>query len=184
MHQLRDIITQPLYDTAMVAPGSTEFFAVPVGQGTTRFGVGAKHFGDTNMFLSGQVPAGQQFIISSIYAEPLGAPVEAGSVIELTIRSKIFLKIPTTRAAVALTVADAHAHRADQLLELIRGVDPAARAMLLGSIPGVTIGFDLASRALVLGANDHLGVRLVMPEDAPPRVVRIYLNGQLGRPVQ
>lgn len=57
-----EAITQTLYDyQAYPALGQTQltFFAVPVGQG-------GKTLEDTNMTLAGQLPANQQFLITSV----------------------------------------------------------------------------------------------------------------------
>lgn len=59
--QVQDLITQPLYDTGTVATSATTkitFFQVQVGAGTTNFGSGGKTLTDTNLTLSGQIPAG------------------------------------------------------------------------------------------------------------------------------
>lgn len=63
-----EAITNTLYDsTSYAAAGQTQlsFFANPVGQGTG-FGGGAKTYSDTNMTLSGQLPANQEFLVQSI----------------------------------------------------------------------------------------------------------------------
>jgi hypothetical protein len=178
-------ITQPLYDTARVGPGTTAFFGEPVGYGRTVFGDGPKHYGDTNMFLSHQMPlvAGWAFVMRGIVAEPLGGPIPAGAAIELVLGAKTYLTIPATRAALSLTVTESQAVRAERLIEMVQGVDPSAFAMLLGSVPGVSIGFDLV-QPYALKASIFFVVRVVMPTDAPANIVRIYLNGGMGRSVQ
>lgn len=77
-----EFTTQSLYDSiAYPAAGlaSAAFFTQQVGQGTG-FGGGVKTLSDTNMRLSGQLPAGQMFIVSSIEVliQPTTPTVTAG----------------------------------------------------------------------------------------------------------
>lgn len=58
-----------LYDSNQyLAAGHTQlaFFALPVGQGTSWVGSGAKNLSDTNMNLAGQMPANQEFLVESV----------------------------------------------------------------------------------------------------------------------
>ncbi len=60
----RNVLTQPLYDSATVATSGTtklSFFTVPVSQGTTAFGSGVKTFVDTNLRQASQLPSGWGF---------------------------------------------------------------------------------------------------------------------------
>lgn len=63
-----EFTTQSLYDSApypAAGVASLSFFTQQIGQGTG-FGGGTKTLSDTNMRLSGQLSAGQMFIISSV----------------------------------------------------------------------------------------------------------------------
>jgi len=62
-----EVITQSLYDSAAYAAAGVQslvFFQNGIGAGTG-FGGGAKTLSDTNMQMSGQLPAGMCFIITS-----------------------------------------------------------------------------------------------------------------------
>lgn len=64
----KEVIREPLYDTlnyAIAGQTSLNFFAVPMGQGTSVFG-GTKTYNDTNMDIAGSLPAGKDFLIESI----------------------------------------------------------------------------------------------------------------------
>lgn len=187
---LHERITQPLYDTARFRGNSiTGLFDTPVGQGTTCFGTGAKHFGDTNMYNAGQLPAGQKFIIESIVAEPLDrawdGPGLAGATLDLRLGTKTYLNIPVTRARATVTLRPGDVDAAMHVIEALRTVHPSALTMLLGSMPGVAVGFDLAGNTLTIVAGEHFMVELHVPDTFKGSgVVRIYLNGHLARMVQ
>jgi len=182
-YELTDNLTQPLYDTGIIMPdGRSDLFTKPVGQGTTLFGAGPKHFGDTNMFLSGQLPAGYKYEIRSLFLEPIGEHFAVGSTLELIIGAKSFLTIPTSRAHVSLVVTERNAIEAMRVAELLKGVAPSATAMLLAMMPGLSFGFDLEHRKLHLWGSERFAVRIQTA--TPGSVVRVYLNGNLSRMVQ
>lgn len=77
---------------------------------------------------------------------------------------------------------------ADSVLRSLKDVHPSATSMLLGMVPGIGFGYSLEDRKLRIGGNHHLEVALRIPEMLTPfgdqRVIRVYLNGELYRPVQ
>jgi hypothetical protein len=67
-----EAIRQSLYDSQQyVAAGSTNlsFFNIPLGQGTSWTGTGAKNLEDTNMQLAGQLPQNNAMLVQSIEVE-------------------------------------------------------------------------------------------------------------------
>jgi hypothetical protein len=173
-----------------LVPGMrTYFFQNPVGQGSTLFGSGPKHFGDTNMYLQGQMPAGWTFVVRSLYVEPLDdswyGTALAGAAIEFIIGAKRFLEIPYQRARCSLVVTPEMMGTAFRMVDELKLVAPQAIPMLLGSMPGISFGFDLEGRNLWISAGEHFNVEVMTPDSAAGKgPVRIYLNGTMGRSVQ
>jgi hypothetical protein len=186
---ISDRLCQPLYDTVKVTGGvGVDFFSVPVGQGETVFGFGPKHFGDTNMYLQRQMPAGWQFRMRSLYIEPIGDAWSGsslvGTAIDFRIGPRNYLTIPYERARVSLMVTQDMADTTARILDELKSIAPAALPMLLGSMPGVSFGFDLEGRHLIIRDGEPFSVRL-MPCSTGEGVnsegpVRVYLNGELG----
>lgn len=157
---VRDVLTQPLYDTARCEPGRrTVFFAVPVGMGQTLFGAGPKHFGDTNQFLPNQLPAGWQFSVDGLYLEVLDLPecpynlaALAGAVAHLRIGARRYLNLPATALRASLEITGGGAEAARDIADQLAGIAPAALPMVLGprgrahlperhpAVPGLTHG--------------------------------------------
>lgn len=117
MNDILDVIVEPRYDTnTILAAGALTltYFTVPVGQGLSNFaGAGvAKSYSDTNMELSGQLPAGYNFVVLGFRVMPafivgnaLGAAMIAGEitdantwswggVLTFTIGAKPYLRTP------------------------------------------------------------------------------------------
>lgn len=64
-----EAVRQRLYDSVQYpTAGATNlsFFSLPIGQGTSWTGSGAKNESDTNMTLAGQLPANQWFLVQSM----------------------------------------------------------------------------------------------------------------------
>lgn len=86
-----EAITQTLYDYTTYAVGgqsTLNFFANPIGQGTTSHpgSTGPKTKADTNMSIAGSLPTGQYFVIESIeiHMLPSTPPASFGAVAALT----------------------------------------------------------------------------------------------------
>lgn len=200
-NQVNDVLTQPLYDTVIAHPGrSTTLFVDPVGRGASCFGDGLKHYGDTNMFLSAQLPAGYNFRVRSVYVEPIetpglaGAPWPglAGAALEFVIGVKSYLTIPVSRARVCLPIFATSIRQVSDIVNTLREVHPSAHPMVLAMTPGFVLGFDVSERQLELRQAENFTAHLRLPpynpalpaSDALPVKVRVYLNGILYRPIQ
>jgi hypothetical protein len=105
-----DRVTQPLYDSGLVATTLTTkitFFSQPIGTGTTSFGAGVKTLTDTNLVLQSQIPAGWRHECKAISL--VGWSVAATQMIDLqtalqgsfiqvkTGGNKIWLELPAKR---------------------------------------------------------------------------------------
>lgn len=185
MAVLMDRISQPVYDAMRCDAGVRNFlFSIPVGQGRTMFGSGPKHFGDTNMYIAGQLPAGWTMSVGSVVVETLQeerARDLIGAALRLFVGPTNFLTIPVNRCRASLVVTPEHAIGRAQLAELVRGVAPAALPMLLGSIPGLAYGFTL-ERELLITPTQNFSVEVHLPTGSAE--LRVYLCGILGRLVQ
>ena len=184
---LQDVIAQPLYDTVTLpAVGATKltFFAVPLGQGTTSFGTGAKHLGDTNMDLAGQLPSGFGFKMMGIrLATPwnflnIDAAIYInGAVLRLFIGAKEFLKVP------ARTIPAGNG-------PFITGTGVAAvgQTAFNSGWPSMQNGFAIGRKPLDLGPTENFQATLEWQGgvQAISALVPLtmYLDGFLGRPVQ
>lgn len=196
---LCDVTVQPLYDTVRLYPGKTEsLFVIPVGAGETCFGEGPKHWGDTNMFIGSQMPAGYEFKLRTIYVEPLAgvhpgdepapwAVSLAGTALELIIGCKRFLTIPVSRARAVVNVSSGTVALVHDVARMLRDVHPTAHPLALSMMPGFVLGFDLSERAFVFRSSENFAVQLRSPRgpvSTLPITLRVYLNGIMYRPVQ
>jgi hypothetical protein len=186
---LRDTIAQPLYDTVpLAAAGATKltFFAVPLGQGTTAFGTGAKHLGDTNMDLAGQLAAGYAFQLQGFrFALPWNIPIADlilafnGAVFRFFVGSKPFLQVPLR------TVPSGNG----AFVSTNAGSTATANvASGTSGWPSMQNGFSIGRKPLILGATENFQVTLEwqggVQAISAQTFITIYLDGYLGRPVQ
>ena len=125
-------------------------------------------------------------MLRSLYLEPIGdVGYLAGAALELVIGVKRFLEIPYSRARCSLVVTPLMMNTAALIADDLKRVAPAAIPMLLGSMPGVSLGFDLEGRNLELRTAEVFSVRVTTPTTATGEgAVRIYLNGEMGRLTQ
>jgi hypothetical protein len=193
-YEIQDSLCQPIYDTVNVVSGvGVDFFSIPVGQGETMFGVGPKHFGDTNMYLRSQMPAGWEFRMRSLYVEPLAdawpGSTLVGTAIDFRIGTTNFLTIPYERARCSLMVTQDMADTTARILYELKAIAPMAIPMLLGTMPGVSFGFDLEGRQPIIRQGELFFVRFMTPRNPGEGTnpiegpIRIYLNGELRRPI-
>lgn len=155
---IRDALHWWVYDTVKVVGGHARLFEVPEHQAdsVSLFGPGMKSRAETNMDLSGQIPAGWILVVSRIVFEPVAEwPLAAMSatLLRLIIGSKTFVEIPAVWAFP------------------VRGMSSEASGYQLG-------------RPLALHGSERFMVELQGPSDAPDRVARVSLGPELGRPVQ
>ena len=164
--QYRDVLVQPLYDSAELFPGdSPRLFVEPRGQGSSVFVKGPKTGADTNMNLSGQLPAGYWFSCSGIECEALRDTPRRmleGVVLEFIIASKPFVTLPASRASCRLTE------------------DEIARGWML---PGMKFEHSIAKKPLDLGPTCPWYVQATSVASGVV-VLRVALNGYLYRPVE
>lgn len=184
-----DNVAQPLYDTvALPAAGATKltFFAVPLGQGTTAFGAGAKHLGDTNMTLASQLPAAFAFSLRGFrLAVPWNIPVADlilafnGAVFRFFVGAKEFLTVP------ARTLPSGNG----AFISTNAGSTAAANvATATSGWPSMQNGFAIGLKPLPLGPTENFfatlewqgGVQAISAQT----FVTIYLDGYLTRPAQ
>lgn len=186
---ITDSIAQPLYDTvALPAGGATKltFFAVPLGQGTTAFGTGAKHLGDTNMDLAGQLPAGFAFQLNGFRLMfPWNVPAVDvllginGAAFRFFVGAKEFLRVP------ARTIPSGNG----PFQTTNAGSTAAANVNSATSgWPSMQNSFGIGRKALFLGAAENFQVTLEwqggVQAISAQTFVTVVLDGYLGRPVQ
>jgi hypothetical protein len=203
MRQISDFldeIVEPRYDTNVIpAAGTTllTFFANPVGQGVGVYqqagGTNPKTLADTNMDLSGQLPAGYNFVVLGFRIAPSLdiTPADAqfalnGAVFTFTIGSKPFLRIParTIPAGQGVTGFAATTVAATTV-----------NAATLG-FPALSNGYSIARKPLMLAQTQNFqatltwpgGVRAVTTADATSHLaglpITVFLDGYLKRIVQ
>jgi hypothetical protein len=184
---ITDLIVQPLYDTvAIPMAGSTllTFFQVPIGQGTTVFGAGAKHLGDTNMNLAGQLPAGFAFQINGfrmmfswnvVFAD-IQVVVNA-AVFRFSVGQKDFLQVP----ARTLPSGNGPFYSGN----ITAG---AAVALVTSGWPHMGNNFGIKGKPLILNSTENFAAILQWQGGVQAlsaiTPVTIVLDGYLGRPVQ
>jgi hypothetical protein len=185
---LVDTIAQPLYDTvAIPAAGSTRltFFAIPLGQGTTALGgAAAKHLGDTNMDLAGQLPSGFAFQIQGFRLAMLWNASNVDAQIALNaaafrffVGAKEFLRVP------ARTIPAGNG-------PFISGTGVAAvtQTAFNSGWPSMQNGFSIGRKPVTLGPTENFSITLEWQGGAQALAVAmpitIYIDGYLGRPVQ
>lgn len=186
-----DIIAQPLYDSAtLAAAGQTQltFFSLPIGQGTTSFGAGAKTLRDTNMRLAGQIPAGFFFTLKGfrIAWSNIMTSVDAqvalnAAVFVFTVASKPFLEVP------ANTIPGGNGL-------FWSGTQVAAsqtantQAYPVNGWPSMQNGFAVGQKPLPIDPSMNFSCQLLWPGGVQAisanTGVSIYLDGILKRPVQ
>lgn len=184
---LQDVIAQPLYDTvALPMAGATKltFFTVPLGQGTTSFGAGAKHLGDTNMDLAGQLPAGFAFNVQGFrLAFPWNFPPPDlqiainGAAFRFFVGAKEFLRVP------ARTIPSGNG-------PWVGGTQAAGATQVVATSgwPTMQNGFAIGKKSLYLNATENFSATLEwqggVQAISAQTFITIYLDGYLGRPVQ
>jgi len=187
VQEIRDVIAEPRYDTVSIPmAGSTllTFFAVPLGQGTTSFGTGAKHPGDTNMELAGQLPNPYTFTVLgfrlmfpwNIIVGDLQVAIN-GAVFTLVIGAKTFLRVP------ARTIPAGNG-------PFMGGGITASgtSAVLTNGWPSMQNGFSIGKKPLVLSPTENFQITLTWPggvqtlSAAVPAT--IFIDGLLRRGAQ
>lgn len=182
-----DNVAQPLYDTvALPMAGATKltFFAVPLGQGTTAFGAGAKHLGDTNMTLASQLASGFAFSLRGFrLAFPWNFPIPDlqiainGAVFRFFVGAKEFLTVP------GRTLPSGNG-------PFISGTGVAATTQTGGTSgwPSMQNGFAIGMKPLPLGPTENFFATLEwqggLQAISAQTFITIYLDGYLTRPAQ
>lgn len=150
-------IRQSLYDSLpypIAGATSLSFFSNPIGQGTTVQGVGiagtaAKSLSDTNMTLSGQLPANQEFLVQSI--EVLFFP----STLHVTAAAQLPARLTSTTAAqvAPVLVNDEWIFRKSGNLQFVIGSKPYLQEAPLQRFPGKTQFGVTGAMTAALGAT-------------------------------
>jgi hypothetical protein len=186
---LRDSIAQPLYDTvALPAAGATKltFFALPLGQGTTAFGTGAKHLGDTNMDLAGQLAAGFAFQVMGFrlmfpWNLPLADLIIAinGAAFRFFVGAKEFLRVP------ARTIPSGNGPFISTNAGSTATVNVAAGT---SGWPSMQNAFAVGRKPLFMIATENFSVTMEwqggVQAISAQTFLTVVLDGFLGRPVQ
>lgn len=182
-----DVIAQPLYDSATLATGGQTqltFFSLPIGQGTTNFGAGAKTLRDTNMRLAGQIPAGYSFKLlgfrwawsNKIVAADAQLAVDA-AVFVFSVASKAFLEVP------ANTIPGGNGNFFSG-----SNVAAATAAAITNGWPTMQNGFAVGSKPLTIDPSMNFSVTMIWPGGVQAITtatgITVYLDGILKRPVQ
>jgi hypothetical protein len=184
---LIDTIAQPLYDTVVLPmAGATKltFFALPLGQGTTAFGTGAKHLGDTNMDLAGQLPSGFAFQIQGFrLATPwnflnIDAAVYInGAAFRFFVGAKEFLRVP------ARTIPAGNGSWISGT-----GVAAVGQTSFNSGWPSMQNGFSIGRKPVTLGPTENFSITLEWQGGVQALSalvpLTVYVDGYLGRPVQ
>lgn len=194
---IRDNIAQPLYDTVLVATGTTlaTFFQVPVGQGIDPWNAvgvtSAKTLAATNMDLAGQLPAGYSFQLNGFrIAFPWNVTqadisgVLNAAVFQFQVGSKPFLTVPVTTVPSGNGPFGFYSQAA-----------AATAAIVTSGYPTMQNGFAIGRKPLMLGSTENFVARILWPANTPTVTttgfqtasnlpIRVYLDGYLSRPVQ
>lgn len=146
-----EAVKQSLYDfTAYAAAGQTQltFFALPVGQG-------GKTLSDTNMTLAGQLPANQEFLVTSV------------EVVFLPTVPAVAADNPAAQGAkaVANLVNDVYKFYRTGNLTLTIGSKPYLQEAPLGRFPAKT-KFDLSAAVALAGEVADANSRVVYAQSA------------------
>jgi hypothetical protein len=155
---LMDVIPHVLWDS-IISPGV--LFRVPLGQGESVWGAGAKTLADTNMDLGEQLPEGWVFKIKEMRAEavpPTDPRDLIGVVLRFVIASKIYVQTPADQAAVHWRIQE-------------------TPGMVF---PWFEYGINFASHPLTVN-KERIAV---LVDGRPGRALRVSLHGQLSRPCQ
>lgn len=194
--QLLDVNVQPLYDTqTILAAGalSLTYFQAPIGAGQSNFAAAGvtKSLADTNMTLAGQLPAGYNFRVLGIRAQPMfsmnaadAARWSIGGVLRFTIASKDYLQLP-------LDTVPAGAGPYGFFTQAMA----ANQSVAAHGFPSLGNAYVIGKKPLELSATQNFVVTLQWPalvtvtSTVPTQVaaglpVRIYLDGFYYRPVQ
>ena len=202
--QVVDVIVQPLYDTLNIVAAGTlllNYFATPLGQGQSAFAAAgvAKSISDTNMQLAGQLSAGYNFDLLGFRIQPsfnigviaAGALVNDattwsfGGVFTFTIASKIYCQVPIDTVPAGMGVTG------------FATTTTAATGQSAQShgVPHISNSFTIGKKALRLSQSQTFNATLSWPIVVPNTSVtptaaadgipvRVYLDGNLIRPVQ
>jgi hypothetical protein len=193
-----DVIVEPRYDTATIpAAGSAllTYFANPIGQGQTNFGAAGitKNLADTNMDLSGQLPAGYNFVLLGFRLAPTWNITQPdtqlafnGCVFTFTIGSKPYLRVPAT------TIPAGNGPYSGSST-----IAAGANTQVSGNgIPVLVNSYSIARKPLELLQTQNFQAALTWPSGVQAVTttlpgqpvaglpVRIYLDGYLKRRVQ
>ena len=197
--QVVDVIVQPLYDTNTIpAAGSLNlaYFQAPIGAGVGNFGAAAavKTIADTNMRLAGQLSSGYNFDLKGFRVQPAftmtgtdGRNWSVGGVFTFTIASKDYLQVPLDTIPAGMGPAGYGSGFDAATVGTNRGVSHGA--------PHISNGYTIGKQPLRLSQTQNFFVTLtwvalspvtstVPTQPAAGLPVRVYLDGDLIRPVQ
>jgi hypothetical protein len=186
---IRDSIAQPLYDTVpLPAAGATKltFFALPLGQGTTAFGTGAKHLGDTNMDLAGQLASGFAFQLNGFRLMfPWNIPAADvllainGAAFRFFVGAKEFLRVPARTIPSGngpFQTSNAGSTAATNVNSATSGWPSMQNAFAIGRKPL----YMIATENFSVTIEWQGGVQAISAQT----FLTVVLDGYLGRPVQ
>lgn len=190
-----DVITQPLYDTVVAVTGSVTltFFQNPVGAGVGAFGGAgvAKTKADTNLRLSGQLPAGYEFTVLGFRLATVWDVTFADftaflnrAVFRFEVGSKDYLEVP----AVTIPAGNGPFGFYTQAMA-------AAATLVNNGWPAATNMFGIRSKPLILTGSSNFNGSLNWPattptiattgyQPSPGLPIRLYIDGTLKRPAQ
>ncbi len=193
--RLTDVITEPRYDTVTIVTGTAlaTFFAQPLGQGTGSFGAAgaAKTLADTNMDLAGQLPTGFAFNIAGFR---LGFPWDIVLADFRTVVNRAVFRF-FSGAKAFLTVPARSVPAGNGPFGFFTQAAAADATIVNNGWPSMQNGYGIRGKPLQLRAQENFKVELIWPattptvaqtgyQPSPGLPITIYLDGDLGRPVQ
>jgi hypothetical protein len=179
-----ETIWQPIYDTvsyAAAGAASTQFFQNPIGQA-------GKTLQQTNMELAGQIPKGQNFLITGIQVELIpGVNPEGAAITNFTNDNYSFYKA----GALVLRIGAKDFIRQGNLMKFApvnRLAGQAATGLAAHQVSyAQAAGREFAVADLMLESNQNFGVEILNGATLPSGSaanVQVTLNGFLYRNAQ
>lgn len=191
-----DVTVQPLYDTATIlAAGTTQlqFFQQQLGAAGGNFAAAAasKTLADTNMDLSGQLPAGQNFRVLGFRIQPHFRMTQADAVAwssgawyVFTVGQKPYLRVPVDTLPAGLGASGFYTQAA-----------AATAAAMSHGWPVLSNSFQTGKKPLDLSSTQNFNATIqwvaavAVTSTAPAQpaaglIVRHYLDGFFYRIVQ
>jgi len=191
-----DVTVQPLYDTATIPAAGTlqlNFFQQQLGAAGGNFAAAAapKTLADTNMDLSGQLPAGQNFRVLGFRAQPHFALTQADAVkwssgawFVFTVGQKPYLRVPVDCLPAGLGAFGFYTQAA-----------AATAAVASHGYPVLSNGFTIGKKPLDLTSTQNfvgtmqwtavVAVTTTAPvQPAAGLPIRLYMDGFFYRIVQ